>query len=249
MPRSARVILGILAAMSLTVAALGSYGSEAGDVDRQAPANGDGSGAAPEPPEGAAAVIDGDEISDEALVSQYQKVLAIPAVAEQVEAQGDAATPMLRAQVLSQILVSEILSRGAEEDFGIVVSDDEVRDRLGQMQAQAGGADEFGQRLRGMGTTEEMLVEYDLPFALLIERVQEKVAPDKAGATPPPAPPGRQQPPSEAQRAFQKWAFGKFAAAEVSVRSGIGVWDPRTGQVQPPGGVGGMVPGGQPQPG
>lgn len=241
MPRAARALVGILAAIILVAAACGGDGADVPEAGEDSDPS--------EPPEGAVAVVDGNEISEEAFEERYEQVLAIPAVAQQLEGeQGEAAKPMLRAQVLSQMLVSDILSRAAEDDFDIEVTDGDVRERLQELEDEAGGPDELAGQLEQAGITEDVLVEQELPFTIMIEQVQEEVAGDDVEEPPPPQP-GQQQPPSEAELAFQEWALAKFADAEVSVRSEIGTWDPQSGQVQPPGGAGGFPPGQQPPPG
>lgn len=245
MPRAARAFIAILAAIVLVAAACGDDGSDSAD-------GADGPDAAEDTqlPEGAVAVVDGNEISEETFEDRYDQVLAIPAVADQLEGpQGEAAEPMLRAQVLSQLLVSDILSRGAEDDFGIEVTDEDVQERLEELEDEAGGEDEFAAELEESGLTQEVLVDQQLPLEILIEQVQDEVADEDPEASPPPAQPGQQQPPSEAELAFQEWALGKFSDAEVSVRSEIGTWDPQSGQVRPPGGSGVAPPGQQAPPG
>lgn len=249
-----RAWVGALTVLMLVAAACGSGGSEDSEAGPEVPEAGENpageGGEAPEPPEGAVAVVDGNQISEEDFEAQLGQVLAIPAVAEQLEGgQDEAAEPIFRAQVLSQLVVSDILFRAAEDDFGIEVTDEDVEGRLDELHEEAGGEDEFGRQLEEDGLTEEVLVAQELPLVLTIEEVQDEVAGDAAEEPPPPPSPDQQQPPSEAELALQDWVLGKFADAEVSVRSEIGTWDPQTGQVQPPGGASGIGPGGQPQPG
>lgn len=243
MSRATRTLLGVLAMVVLVAAGCGDGTPEAGD-----PTESPQAGEEADLPEGAVAVVDGNEITEEAFEDRYEQVLAIPAVAEQIEGRREAVEPMLRAQVLSQILVSDILSRGAEDEFGIEVTDADVRQRLEELEDEAGGEDAFASELEESGLTREVLVEQQLPLELLIEQVEDEVADRDIEATPPPAQPGQQQP-DEAQLAFQQWALGKFSEADVVVSSEIGTWDPQAGQVQPPGAAGGIAPGQQAPPG
>ncbi len=253
MSKAMRAFVGVLAAVMLLAAGCGDDGSEGGEAGPEVPETDEGSGGEgddlSEPPQGTVAVVDGTAITVDDFEAQFEQVTAIPAVAEQLDgAQGEAAEPIVRAQILSQIIVSDILLRGAEDDFGIEITDEEVEGRLEELEEEAGGEDDFARQLAEGGITEEVLVTQELPLVLTMEQVQNEVAGDAADEPPPPAPGGQQQP-SEAELALQDWALGKFASAEVSVRSEIGTWDPQTGQIQPPGGAGGIAPPGPPAPG
>lgn len=255
--RAARTFLLVLAATILVAAACGNDGSDS--AGPQAPDTSDESGAdgeagnLPEPPESAVAVVDGQEISEETFEEQYEQVRSLPAVSEQLQGdQAASAEPILRAQLLSQLVVSDILFRAADDEFDIDISDEQVESRLAKLQEDAGGEEEFARTLEKQGITEELLVEQELPFVLLIEELRSAVAGDDA-EQPPPPPTGESQQPTEADRALQEWVTNQLASAEVRVRSEIGTWDPQSGQVRPPGGTGGMgglqpPSGGQPQP-
>lgn len=244
MPRAARALLGLLMVIMLVAAACGGETPDAGDAT-DAPDAGEDA----DLPDGAVAVVDGNEITEETFEDRYDQVLAIPSVAEQIEGQREAAEPTLRAQVLSQLLVSDILLRGAEDDFGIEVTDEDVRDRLEELEEEAGGEDEFAAELEETGLTKEVLVDQQLPLEIMIEQVEDELGDDDVETPPPPAEPGQQQQPTEAQLALQEWAVGKFSEADVVVSSEIGTWDPQSGQVRPPGGAGVAPPGQQAPPG
>ncbi len=194
-------------------------------------------------PDGVAAVVDGTEITDRTVEEWFDEAAKSPEVAARLEGgQGEQIRPALRAQILSRLIVSDILTRAAADDFGIEVSDEEVMARRDELVKEAGGEDALEQQLATAGLTEELLVEHELPMLIILEEVEHEFSSDtdtetEATTTTTAAVPGAQPPPSESQQAMQEWGRERFAEADVTVRAAYGTWDPQTGQVQPEGGV------------
>lgn len=233
----ARVLVGLLALMALVAGACTSNDSDTdatgGPEEETTTEN--------EVPDGVAAVVDGTEITDRTVEEWFDEAAKSPEVAARLEGgQGEQIRPALRAQILSRLIVSDILTRAASDDFGIEVSDEEVVARRDELVKEAGGEDALAQQLATAGLTEELLVEHELPMLIILEEVEHEFASDtdaEATTTTTAAVPGAQPPPSESQQAMQEWGRARFAEADVTVRPAYGTWDPQTGQVQPEGGL------------
>lgn len=242
-----RALVGLLAVFALMA---GSCGSDDSEADAASGPDEETTNQR-QVPEGVAAVVDGTEITDRTVEEWFDEAAKSPEVAARLEGgQGEQIRPALRAQILSRLIVSDILTRAASDDFGIEVSDEEVVARRDELVKEAGGEDALAQQLATAGLTEELLVEHELPMLIILEEVEKEFSSDtdpEATTTTTAAVPGAQPPPTESQQAMQEWGRARFAEADVTVRTSYGTWDPQTGQVQPEGGVpSGPAPGSAP---
>lgn len=179
-------------------------------------------------PDGVAATVDGAEIDRSTLADLFDELVEAPIFAAQAEEDPERFESTLQAQILSQLVVSEIVLRGAEEDFDIEVSQDDLDATLDDMVEEAGGPDAFDSQLEEAGLTRDVFVRMELPLTALLEQLESEFGDLEAD---PAAEPGAMP---EGQAALQEWGVEKFAAADVAVDPGLGTWNPEAGQILPP---------------
>jgi hypothetical protein len=181
-------------------------------------------------PEGVAATVDSTEIEIDTVERIYDEISASPAIAEQLEGDdGAMGSAVLRAQVVTQLVVTEIVQRGAAEDFGIQISSADLDAALADVEAEAQAQGGLDAALEGAGLTREVFVQLELPIIALLDQLEDEFGELSAdpGAEPGVTP--------EGQVDLQAWGSAKFAEADVAVSSEYGVWNPQTGQVEPAG--------------
>lgn len=179
-------------------------------------------------PDGVAATVDSTEISIEAFEGIFDEIAGSSAIAPQLEGDdGEAMTSALRTQLLSQLVVQEIVVQGAAEDYSIELTDDDLETTLDGFESEAGGSEAFDSQLEEAGLTRDAFVRLELPLAAVFQELESEfgdlaVDPDAPDEAP------------EGQAALQEWATSKFADAEVAVAAEYGTWVPETGEIQPP---------------
>ncbi|MEX2628039.1 MAG: SurA N-terminal domain-containing protein [Ilumatobacteraceae bacterium] len=194
-----------------------------------APTTGDEpAGNGDEPPTGVAASVGETEIAVDTVEGLYEEIASSEMVAQQLEQDDSGAfEPRLRAQVLSQLVVQEIIEDAAAADFGIEVTDADLQTSLDDLESETEGTGGLDATLEASGMTRETFERLELPLLALLDELEAEfgdLQPD------PGADPGT---PPEGQAELQAWGTENFAAADVVVASEYGTWDPATGQVQP----------------
>lgn len=184
--------------------------------------------------DGVAAAVNGSEIGSAAVEERFDAVSEVPEMAEQLEGeQGEQVAGMLRAQILQNLIVQEIVADGAE-DLGVEPSAEDVAAVEDQAIAEFDGDREAYERaLEAEGITPEQR-DKEFRFAARVAAIRDVVAADaeeledEAGDT------GL----APEDLALQEWFGERLAASDVAVDQEYGLWDPQSGQV---------VPGGAPQ--
>lgn len=227
-----RTPLAALAVATLALAACGDNdttaptdeapGADAPDTDDPPPGDD-----APDVdlPDGVAASVDTTEITVDTVEGIYDEVSTSPAFS--MEADDEAGASMLRAQVLSQLVVQEIVERAAADDFGIEVTDADLDASLARVEAETEPQGGLDAALEGSGLNRETFLRLELPLIALLDQLEAEfgdLQPD------PDAAPG-EVPAGQAE--LQEWGADAFATADVRVSPDYGVWDPVSGQVQP----------------
>lgn len=227
-------VLATLAALVLALAACGDGAEEgaSGDVSPTATAA-DGDTAAPELEDGVAAVVDGDEIPADLLEARVETAASAPELAEVLEGEnGDAARAQLRASILSQLIVNEIVVAGAEER-GLEIDDEAIAETRDELTSQAGGEAAFEEQVGAAGLDEDQLAA-ELEAITALRLVRDDLS---DGASPAPTEPSADATtPDPADLALQEWLIERLGTADVTVAPEIGTWDPAQGLVVPPGG-------------
>lgn len=187
---------------------------------------------APDPvdlPDGLAAVVDDDEISDETLEDRFEAVAAAPEVADQLEGE-DAETleEQLKAQILSRLILDRIVAIGADE-LGVDASEDEIAEREAEEAEAAGGEEAFAEQLESQGVTTEQLEE-ELRTIVLLDGIEEELTADLDEED---FEADEETAMSPADMAVQEWLFEQLTAREVEVDEDYGVWSAESGQVIP----------------
>jgi hypothetical protein len=179
-------------------------------------------------PDGVAASVGATEIAVATVEGIFDEVSTAPAFEMQID--GDdtgAGASMLRAQVLSQLVVQEIIEDAAADDFGIEVSDADLDASLARVEAETEPQGGLDAALEGSGLNRETFLLLELPLIALLDQLEAEfgdLQPD------PEAAPGEVP---EGQAELQEWGADAFATADVSISPDYGVWDPVSGQVQP----------------
>ena len=141
--RPARRLPALLALLALLLAACGT---ELGQAD-------------------AAAVVNETEIPVSQLEERYEQAIATPEVAAQLEADPEATQSQLEAQLLTQLVQSQLLQQGAD-DLGVEVTDADVAAQREQLVEQVGGEEAFQSIVDENDLSEEQLDELLRDLAL-----------------------------------------------------------------------------------
>jgi hypothetical protein len=224
----------------LTVALLAAAACSPGTDDTAAERDPDIS-AATELDDDVAARVGGSDIPAEAVEARFDAVKSGPAAAElDQDGGGDAE---LRAFVLSQLIVVEVIDAAAGER-GITVDDDDVAALRGELAERAGGAAELEAALEASGFTPDMLDD-ELRATVILDRVGEELVgegddePVQPGlspdATAPGAGPAGEEVAAARVEAAERWLAEQLAVASPLVHPRYGTWDPDHAQVSPPG--------------
>lgn len=187
--------------------------------------------------DGVAAVVNGEEIPTELLSARVETAAASPELAEVLAGEtGDQARAQLRASILSQLIVNEIVVDGAEER-GLAVDDAAIAETRQELTTQAGGEQAFDEQVAAAGLDEDQLTA-ELEAITALRLVRDDLSP-AAGASPSEAESADDAAagttPDPADAALQQWLIERLQAAEIAVAPEIGTWDPRQGTVVPAG--------------
>lgn len=176
-----------------------------------------------------AASVGSTEIAVRTIDDLVDGLASAPGAAEQLEGeQGEALLSTLRTQVLSQLVVQEIIVGAATEDFGVEVTSVELDAAFDDMAEEAGGVEALDARLEAAGLDRGALRTLELPLVVAVRHLE-----DAFGVTEAPEPDGEAAEPSEELQALQQWGAEKLHEAEVVVADGFGTWNPEAGQVEP----------------
>lgn len=172
-------------------------------------------------PAGVAATVEGSTIEIATVEEIFDEVVDTETFADELA--GDDGAELrrdLESQILSQLVVSEIVLRGAEEDFGVRVDDDALAETLADFETEAGGAAAFDAQLAEVGLSRAAFVRMELPLTTLLRALESEFGPlGETGAM------------TDGQRALQEWGLERFGAASVAVAPRYGRWNPDTGEI------------------
>lgn len=232
-------LLPALFAVALALAACSSGDDAAApDTGPTTPGSTEGAAAAPtelvsdDLPDGVAARVGEVDISADDLEARFSLAVEIPEISQQLE-QGDPATVegRLRAQLLSEMVLQEVVLQGAAAE-GIEVTDDQVASQRDSLVEQAGGEEAFAEQLRQAAVPEEQLNE-QLRAGLAIEQATEQRLGGETTEPEAATPPAQGQTPDPATQARQEFLLGAIDALQVVVDRDFGAWDPNAVQVVP----------------
>ena len=195
------------------------------DLDGEASDLPDTEASGEEPPEGVAATVGGTEIPVTTVDDLFDDVADAPAIAPQLEGEdSEAMISMLRAQILGQLVAQEILVQGAAEDYGLVVTDDDLDATVASITDQLDGEGSLDAELEASGMSRSTFERLELPMLTVLSLLEDEF---EIGD----GPPGQEL--SEEEIALQEWAFARFSTADVAVSSEIGTWNAQMGQIEP----------------
>lgn len=176
--------------------------------------------------EGVAATIDATEIAVETVEERYTSVAAVPEVAAQLEGEeAEQLGEFLRAQILSRLILEEIVLQGADE-LGVTASADDIAVLREEETERAGGEEAFAAELEGSGITEAQ-VDDELRVAVLLDAIGAELSSDLDDAEP------EVEGLSAEDLAVQEWLFEQITGRDVAVDARYGVWSAESGQVVP----------------
>lgn len=252
-----RTALSLFALLSLLLVACGNdtsdqgdtspdgQGDEAASVDDPDDAPEGEGGEGEEPPDGVAATVDDTEITVTTVEDLYDEVAESPAFAPQLEGENaELMSSTLRSQILGQLIVQEIILEAAAEDYDVEVTDETLDATFAEYADQMGGEEQLVSDLEASGISRDVFEALELPLLTALTQLEEEFGVEE-GASGGGATEGQ---PSEAQRELSSWAVDHFAAADVTVSSEYGTWNPQSGQVQPDGMPQAPPPGAVPAP-
>ncbi len=119
-----------------------------------------------------AATVDGEPIPVSAVEERLAQAKAQPQVAEQLEA-SEGAADQLQAQIVSQLVLAEILEQWADE-LGVTATDADVAEQRAMLTEQLGGSEAFNQAVEQSGLSEAQVTE-QLRQLVLQRKVSEEV--------------------------------------------------------------------------
>lgn len=225
-------------AAAITIAALALAGCGDGDETTDEPTTGqtqtegaDGTEAAAEPvdlPDGVAARVGDTEIEQEQVDQRIDAVLAQTQATATEGTESDAVATEQReaavtSQVLSDLIVGQVILQGAEE-LGVAPSDEDISELRDQVAEGAGGQEAFEQQASEAGYDADA-IDRELRVLAAFQNVTEALVSEEGGDTASPAP--------EDQAAVQAWLIEQLEATNIEVDEEYGVWDPASGQVVP----------------
>lgn len=233
-------LAALLAALAVLVAGCGNGDDNGADTSAEPPDSEDVSTSqddrGAELSDDVAAVVNGQDIPAANVDEQIEAFSDNPQIAEQLEGeQGEQTRMLLRAQILSSAIVTQVAVESAEE-LGQPVTDDDVAQARSELEEQTGGAEELETALEEEGLTDSQL---DLQLQALaalrnIEQALEEEGGEDAGGE---QAPGGEGAPSASEQRAQQFVGEQLAAADVVVNDDYGSWDAQSGQVTPPGGA------------
>lgn len=237
-------LAGLVAAAALIVAGCADDADDAGEAegtatsDDTAGTDGGGSdppegsadssagGSAEAPESGVAAQVGSSEIPVTTVNDVYDDLSSLPQLEEQLQGEGgEQLQGTLRSQILTQLVVQEIIVQAAEDDYGIEVTSADRDSVMDDLTNEAGGEAELDEQLEGAGYTRDAFVTMELPTRAAIQGLESEFGVES------PATQGEE--PSAEQQELQAWASEKFQQADVSVADDYGAWNAETGQIDP----------------
>ena len=171
-----------------------------------------------------AAVVDGEEISTDVVEQQVESLAGNPQIAQALEgADGEQTLGMLRAQVVSTMVINSVAIDGAEE-LDAPVTDEDVAQARSELEEETGGPEGLQEALEQEGMSEDQL-RAQLRALAALRNIETALAEEDTGED------------SDPETRAQEFINERLLAADVVVNDDYGSWDPQTGQVAPAGGV------------
>lgn len=216
---------------AIAVAAIALAGCGGGDEANEEPTTvqtegADAEGAAAEPvdlPDGVAAQVGEVDIEEGQLNKRLDAVLAQEQPTEQEGVTPEQREAAVASQVLSDLIVGQVILQGAEE-LGVAPTDEDISTLRDQVAEGAGGQEAFEQQASEAGYDQEA-IERELRVLAAFQNVTEELLTEQGGDAATPGP--------EDQAAVQEWLVERLEATDITVDEQYGVWDPATGQILP----------------
>lgn len=213
-------------AMLLVVAACGDDAADGPDEDRPGEADvtqPDQEGGV-ELADDVAAVVNGEEISTAQVRAQVDALAGNPKIAEALEGpEGEQTRDVLRAQVVSSLIVNHVAVNGAAE-LGAPVTDEDVATARAELEEETGGPEGLQAALEQEGMSEDQLA-VQLRALAALRNIETALAEDAGDAE------------ADAETRAEEFVRDRLQSAEVVVNDDFGSWNPQSGQVVPVGGV------------
>lgn len=178
-----------------------------------------------------AATVNDTEIPRSVLDSRVEDALATPQLAQMAEsdASGDA-EKQVRASVLSQLIVNQLVLDGAEE-MGLEVDDEAIAQTRDELVTEAGGEDAFAEQVAAAGLDEDQLSS-EIESIAALRLVREELT----GSAEPQQPSEGADPSADPNAgALEEWLIEQVQSAEIEVDPAIGTWDAQQAAVIPAG--------------
>ena len=123
-----------------------------------------------------AATVNGTEISVSEVEERFEQAKEQPQVAQQLEGDTDGAyQESIQAQILSQLVVSELLDQWAD-DLGVDASEEEIAEERENLIEEIGGQEAFDQAVEQSGLSEE-----DVTLQIRQRVLQNKISDEVGG--------------------------------------------------------------------
>lgn len=224
-----RMLVKLGAVLALLMLALGGCGEDAGNAPTD-----DGPDEAdvtqPDEDRGAeldddvAAVVNGDEINAAKVMEQVEALAGNPQIAEALAgSESEQTLGILRAQVVSSMIINRVAIAGAEE-LGVPVTDEDVATARAELEEETGGAEGLQEALEQEGMSEDQLA-VQLRALAALRNIEQALAEEGEDTD------------ADPETRAQEFVSDRLLAAEVVVNDDYGTWDPQSGQVAPVGGV------------
>lgn len=172
--------------------------------------------------DGVAAVVNGHAITAAEVEQQVEALSGAPEVAEALDGpEGEQTLSLLRAQVVSSLIINRVVVDGADE-LGAPVTDADIDEARGELEAETGGPEGLQTAMGEEGMTEDQLVS-QLRAVAALRNIERALAEQGDGD------------PDESGTRAQQYISELLAQARVVVATAYGTWDPQTGEVAPVG--------------
>lgn len=177
-----------------------------------------------------AAIVNGEEVSSTDVEAQVEAFAANPQIAEALQGgEGDAALGVLRAQVVSTMIINHVAVASAEE-LGVPIGEEDIAAARAELEEETGGSEALAAAMEAEGMSEAQLTAQLRALAAL-RNIEQALAEEGDGSQ------DGETGENGVEVRAQQFVSERLLEADVVVNDDYGTWDPQTGQVAPPGGM------------